>query len=89
LQRAQYYLKTKFGISEEYMSHTRETPWYGTGQGSGNSQTYWLLISSTLYDIYEREATRGATYETPDHKITIKLTQLGFVDDVNNRTNLP
>jgi ribonuclease HI len=42
-----------------------------------------------LYDIYEKEAPGGAIYETPDQKITIKLTQLGFVDDVNNRTNLP
>jgi hypothetical protein len=50
---------------------------------------YWLLISSTLYDIYAREVMRGARYETPDQKITIKLTQLGFVDDVNNQTNLP
>jgi hypothetical protein len=89
LQKAKYFLKTRFGISEEYVSHTKETPWFGTGQGSGNSPMYWLLISSTLYDIYAREVTRGAMYETPDHKITINPTQLGFVDDVNNRTNLP
>jgi hypothetical protein len=24
---------------------TRETPWFGTGQGSGNSPMYWLPIS--------------------------------------------
>jgi hypothetical protein len=89
LQKAKYYLKTKFGISEDYVQHTQESPWFGTGQGSGNSPMYWLLISSTLYDIYTKEVTRGAIYETPDHKIKIKLTQLGFVDDVNNRTNLP
>lgn len=88
LQKAKYYLKTKFGISEEYVQHTQESPWFGTGQGSGNSPMYWLLISSTLYDIFTKEVTRGATYESPDHKIQIKLTQLGFVDDVNNRTNL-
>jgi hypothetical protein len=48
---------------------------------------YWLSISSTLYDIYKKEVTREATYETLDQKITIKLTQLGFIDDVNNQTN--
>jgi hypothetical protein len=100
LQAAKYFLKTRFGFSEEYVSHTRETPWFGTGQGSGNSPMYWMLISSTLYDIYATKVTRGAQYETPDQKITIKLTQLGFVDDVNtvgisvvddvnNCTNLP
>jgi hypothetical protein len=89
LQSAKYFLKTKFGLSEEYVSHTRETPWFGTGQGSGNSPMYWLLISSTLYDIYAAKATGGAYYESPDRATTIKLTQLGFVDDVNNRTNLP
>jgi hypothetical protein len=89
LQQAKYTLKTKFGISDEYVKQTKENTWFGTGQGSGNSPMYWLLISSTLYDIYEREAAGGATYETPDKKIQIKLTQLGFVDDVNNRTNVP
>jgi hypothetical protein len=89
LQAAQYYLKTKFGISEESVRHTREAPWFGTGQGSGNSPMYWLLISSTLYDIYATQVTRGAKYETPDKQLTVTLTQLGFVDDVNNRTNIP
>jgi hypothetical protein len=89
LQTAQYYLKTKFGISEESVRHTREHPWFGTGQGSGNSPMYWLLISSTLYDVYSAQVTRGAKYETPDRQLHITLTQLGFVDDVNNRTNLP
>jgi hypothetical protein len=89
LQEARYHLKTKFGISEEYVTHTRETPWFGTGQGSGNSPMYWLLISSTLYDIYAQQVTGGAKYVTPDGKLQIQLNQLGFVDDVNNRTNLP
>jgi hypothetical protein len=59
LQQAKYHLKTKFGISEEHVSHTRETPWFGRGQESGNSPMYWLLISSTLYDIYEQQITGG------------------------------
>jgi hypothetical protein len=50
---------------------------------------YWLLISSTLYDVYVRQARRGAVYKSPDGLINTKLYQLGFVDDVNNRTNLP
>ena len=88
LEQAKYYLKTKFGISEEYAQHTQQCPWFGTGQGSGNSPFYWLLISSTLYDVYCSKTTGGATYNSPDKTLTVKLHLLGFVDDVSNRTNL-
>ena len=88
LEQAKYYLKTKFGISDEYAQHTQLCPWFGTGQGSGNSPFYWLLISSTLYDVYCSKTTGGATYTSPDTTLTVKIHLLGFVDDVNNRTNL-
>jgi hypothetical protein len=74
---------------EQYVTHTREDPWFGTGQGSGNSPMYWLMISSTMNDLYAQKATRSAVYHTPDWTTTIQIHQLGFVDDVNNRTNLP
>jgi len=86
LKEAKYYLKTKLGISEDYVTHSRQLPWFGTGQGSGNSPMYWLLISSTLYDIYQSKA-QGATYTSPDGLMTIDLHILGFVDDAKNRTN--
>ena len=88
LEAARYYLKTKLGISDEYAEHTRECPWFGTGQGSGNSPFYWLLISSTLYDLYCAKTTGGATYSSPDKSVTVRIHLLGFVDDVKNRTNL-
>ena len=50
---------------------------------------HWLVISSTLFDIHQEKCTGGAVYESPDKTLNIKLTQLGFVDDVVNRTNLP
>ena len=88
LQQAKYYLRTKLGISAEYAEHTQECPWFGTGQGSGNSPFYWLLISSTLYDLYCAKTGGGATYSTPDKQLTTTIHLLGFVDDVNNRTTL-
>ena len=88
LQHARYYLKTKLGISDEHAEHTQECPWFGTGQGSGNSPFYWLLISSTLYDIYCASTTGGATYTSPDKSHTVTLCIIGFVDDAKNRTNL-
>ena len=89
LKQAKYYLKTKFGISSEYAKHTKQCPWFGTGQGSGNSPFYWLFISSTLYDLYCSKSTGGASYVSWDKQHSIKLHLLGFVDDVNNRTNVP
>ena len=92
LEQAKYYLRTKLGISKDYAEHTQECPWFGTGQGSGNSPFYWLLISSTLYDLYcsrTEGTTGGATYVSPDKSLSTTIYLLGFVDDVNNRTNLP
>ena len=89
LREAKYYLKTKFGLSDEHVSHTSKMPWFGTGQGSGNSPMYWLVISSTLFDVYQQKATGGATYQSPDGTLTMQIYQLGFVDDVMNRTSMP
>ena len=89
LSQAKYYLRTKLGISAEYAEHTQECPWFGTGQGSGNSPFYWLLISSTLYDLYTAQSDGGATYASPDKNLNVIIHLLGFVDDVNNRTNIP
>ena len=87
LRHAKYYLKTMFGLSDEHVSHTQEAPWFGTGQGSGNSPMYWLVISSTLFDIFQQKCTGGATYQSPDKTMTMQLFQSAFVDDVINRTN--
>ena len=85
LKEAKYHLKTKLGISEEYVTHSFLAPWFGTGQGSGNSPMYWLVISSTLFDVYTDKA-QGVLYSDPIGDLTIKLHILGFVDDTNNRT---
>ena len=86
MEEAKYYLKTELGISEKFIQHTREDPWFGTGQGSSNSPPYWTFICSTLFDIFESQA-EGATYTSPDRSITIQMFAVGFVDDVNTRTN--
>ena len=89
LKQAKYFLKTKLRISSQCAEHTQECPWFGTGQGSGNSPFYWLVISSTLYDMYCDMTSGGATHTSPDKTETVTIHLLGFVDDVNNRTTLP
>ena len=86
LEEAKYYLKTKMGVSKTFVEHCEFRPWYGTGQGAGNSPTYWLVISSTLFDIYDKMA-HGATFATPDGTIEIQMYMVAFVDDSNNAVN--
>ena len=86
LQEARYHLKTKLGISDNYVTHSFEEPWFGTGQGSGNSPAYWLFICSTLFDLYEARA-KGACYTSPDGSLEVDIKIIGFVDDTRNSTN--
>ena len=86
LAEAKYYLKTKLGISDDFIQHSQAFPIFGTGQGSGNSPMYWLFISSTLFDIYKDRA-RGSHYSTPDKSIQTDVKIVGFVDDTRNSTN--
>jgi hypothetical protein len=86
LEEARYHLKTKLGISEKFIQHSEAFPWFGTGQGSGNSPMVWLFICSTLFDLYEERA-QGATYVSPDGKQAICIKIIGFVDDTRNSTN--
>ena len=86
LSEAKYHLKTKFGITEEFYRHCEFHPIYGTGQGSGNSPTIWLVISSVLFDSYESQA-HGATFESPDRLLRLPLFRVAFVDDTNSYVN--
>ena len=86
LEEAKYHLKTKLGVSDDFIQHSKAYPIYGTGQGSGNSPTYWLFISSTLFDMYDRSAS-GSKYASPDNTVSLILRAIGFVDDVRTTTN--
>jgi hypothetical protein len=46
LEDVRYHLQTKLGISTGNYQHCQTSPIYGTGQGSGNSPTVGLVISS-------------------------------------------
>ena len=86
LEDAQYYIRTKLGISTAYAKHTRELPWFGTGQGAGNAAIVYLLIEDSVFHGFTAQA-KGATYITPDGSYSFNLHILGFVDDCNNRAN--
>jgi hypothetical protein len=56
LEEVKYHLKTQLGVSEDHYKHYQISPVYGTGQGSGNSPTVWLVISSILFICYSEKA---------------------------------
>ena len=86
LQEAKFHLRTKLGYSESSYSHQVEFPIFGSGQGSGNSPSIWLFISSTLCDIHQ-QISHGAKFVSPDGEEEVKITMVGFVDDCTGTCN--
>jgi hypothetical protein len=80
LREARFHLRTKLGYSASSYTHHIQYPIYGSGQGSGNSPSIWLFISSTLCDLHEQLA-HGATFISPDGHDKIHISIVGFVDD--------
>eukprot|EP00957_Ditylum_brightwellii_P195621 14906197-Ditylum_brightwellii.AAC.1 len=72
-KEARFKLKTVLGVSEEFYQHCQAFPIYSTGQGSTNSLTIWLFISSALFGIHEAKA-HSATFTTPDKKTSVSLS---------------
>eukprot|EP00957_Ditylum_brightwellii_P007947 601885-Ditylum_brightwellii.AAC.1 len=83
---AKFKLKTALGVSDDYYQHCKMFPIYGTGQGSTNSSTIWLIISSILFDIHE-ELDNGAIFNNTVQEIEVYITLVGFVNDVTEQTN--
>ena len=86
LESAKYYLKTQCGISTNYYTTCTRHPIHGTGQGSGNSPSIWLFISSTLFQAHQNNAF-GASFVSPDGKHRVSFSMVGFVDDSTGTCN--
>jgi hypothetical protein len=80
LWKAKYKLKTDMRISDADYHHLELFPIYGTGQGSGSSPTLWLVISSVLFDTYEKHV-HGSHYLSPDRSQSASIYIISFVDD--------
>jgi hypothetical protein len=48
--------------SDAEYHHLEVSPIYGTGQGNGSSPTLWLVISSILFDAYEKKKKKKLKY---------------------------
>jgi hypothetical protein len=81
-----YHLKTKMGISDEYHTHTEDSPIFGTGQGNKPSGAYWLIISVLIIDLLRRKS-RGVEFRDPELQMHIQRFIDGFVDDTTTWCN--
>eukprot|EP00957_Ditylum_brightwellii_P166065 12643393-Ditylum_brightwellii.AAC.1 len=74
LEKAKYRLKTALGVSES------------SGQDATNFLHTWLVISSTICDIYKQSAN-GTEFISLHQDVSILLAILGFVDGMINQVN--
>jgi hypothetical protein len=86
LEKAKYYLKVMFEVSDKFYQHGSFTPIYGNGQGSTNSPSAWLFISNNIFKCHCKHAN-GAYYTDPDNETEVQLYLAGFVDDINIYAN--
>eukprot|EP00957_Ditylum_brightwellii_P057251 4338508-Ditylum_brightwellii.AAC.1 len=75
LVEAKFKLKTALSFSDDFYQHCQAFPIYGMGQGSTNSPTIWLIISSTLFDVHEKLG-KGANFCDTLDKIQVHITML-------------
>jgi hypothetical protein len=87
LKQTTFKIRTALGDSTRTYQHTKTTPIHGTGQGSCSSPAIWLMISSFLMDLLNKNA-HGIKMH--DFTTTSYIQQWieGFVDDTSIFTNL-
>jgi hypothetical protein len=86
LEEARFHLRTKLGYSKSSYSHHVEFPIFGSGQGSGDSPSIWLFISSTWCDVHQ-QISYGARFVSPNGDEEVKTTMVGFADDCSGTCN--
>jgi Reverse transcriptase (RNA-dependent DNA polymerase) len=87
LQNSIFRLRTAIGDSINTYKNTKDTPIHGTGQGSCASPALWLIISSMLMDILQKNAN-GMTIVDLNNKEIVKQWIEGFVDDTSLFSNI-
>jgi hypothetical protein len=86
LRHARYYLKTKYGISDTYYSHSDKTPIYGNGQGAGDSPSQWNQESAVLISLFHERA-KGAEIIHPISRKRTLVVMTAFADDTTLHGN--
>lgn len=88
LRTMKFRLCKAMGDSAAYYCHQENTPIHGVGQGGTASLAFWLLVSSALFDCYQRKA-KGMTMSNPTGSINLRQWLEALVDDTSVFTNTP
>jgi len=80
--KLRYHLKHKYGISEDFNTHQETKPWYGMGQGAGDSCNRWVIGTDSMATAYTSGAN-GWIIPSPSTNKTTKQDLKAFIDDVN------
>ena len=80
-----YCVITALGTSKRSYLKIKKTI-HGTGQGSGESGSYWLFTSIPMMGTIEQNC-EGCTTYSPDSKIKLVKHILDLVDDARQYTN--
>ena len=80
LHNMKYIIKHKFGLSPHINGHMNPDPFYGIGQGAGDSTTRWGFISDAIIKCYNRYS-HAAKIKSPISLIYSDNRVQAFVDD--------
>ena len=76
-----HYVRTKFGVSEDFFVGTFAAVLYGIGQGNGAGPAFWLSHLVVMFCVLDT-LSHGIQFRSPSGKTTHKSPGMGFVDDV-------
>ena len=88
LLRSRYYPTTDHGVSEKYNTHSPDSPFCGSGQGSCDGTASWVHTCNPCIKAY-KERARGLNIFDPTGTIPTDGSIAVFVDDVKLFHNSP
>lgn len=80
LRDMKYIIKHRYGLSTHVNGHNSPDPFYGVGQGAGDSCTRWGFISDAIIKAYNKRS-HSARINSPISKIFSDHRVQAFVDD--------
>ena len=80
MQHTKYYMRTNYGVSKGYNMHGTNTPFWGSGQGAGDSTTRWVFTSTPLLAAQRKHGHKSAI-TSPDGRALADTSVDAFIDD--------
>jgi hypothetical protein len=75
-----HYIRTGYGVSQDFYTSTIATPLYGAGQGSTNGPFFWLLMFSIIMKAMDK-TLRGLAFISAFTLQKVERFGDAFVDD--------